>query len=340
MNGKTVRCAIGAVVAVAAASCSSESAERVGQGAGVAEVSLPENRSLKGPFTDGNLAFALILGSHAEEDTEYLTLGEALASGGSMVWERGGAEGRDDAQVWALEIENNAGIPLYVQAGDIVNGGKQDRTIVADLVIPAHSGRLAVGSFCVEQGRWTGSLSFRGSPMSAFTPELKRAIQGGDQQEVWREVANANQSLDVRSSSGALLDALTQRAQDTEQCIRALEGIISEEPQALGFVVAVNGEPVAAELYGDPALFRKMWPKLLPSYALYALAQRPDIGDPTRWTGTLDACRRFLSLPTTLERGEDITEDVRLEVRRGQGIEGFHYFLDGRLLHANLNAVR
>jgi hypothetical protein len=33
-----------------------------------------------------------------------------------------------------------------------------------------------------------------------------------------------------------------------------------------GVVVAINGQQVAADLFESPALFRRMWPKLLQSY--------------------------------------------------------------------------
>src|SRR5204862_2923768 len=42
-----------------------------------------------------------------------------------------------------------------IQSGDIVKGGKQDRAIAFDLLLPPKSGLVSVGSFCCEAGRWT-----------------------------------------------------------------------------------------------------------------------------------------------------------------------------------------
>jgi hypothetical protein len=44
---------------------------------------------------------------------------------------------------------------VFVQSGDIVKGGKQDRTLMVSLVLPPKSGAVPIASFCVEEGRWT-----------------------------------------------------------------------------------------------------------------------------------------------------------------------------------------
>ena len=44
---------------------------------------------------------------------------------------------------------------MFVQSGDIVKGGKQDRVLTVSLVLPPRSGRIAIAAFCVEQGRWS-----------------------------------------------------------------------------------------------------------------------------------------------------------------------------------------
>ena len=42
-----------------------------------------------------------------------------------------------------------------MQAGDVVKGGRQDRTLTVSLVLPPKSGRIPIASFCVEHGRWS-----------------------------------------------------------------------------------------------------------------------------------------------------------------------------------------
>ena len=75
------------------------------------------------------------------------TLQEALARGDVEVFETG--------NVRELEIENKGDEPVFVQFGDLVKGGKQDRVLTVSLVLPPKSGRVPIGSYCVEQGRWS-----------------------------------------------------------------------------------------------------------------------------------------------------------------------------------------
>ena len=82
---------------------------------------------------------------NASPAREFLVLGECLADGRAQLYETG--------HVGQLEIENLADLDLFLQAGDMVKGGRQDRTLGADFIVPAHSGRMRVPAFCVEQGR-------------------------------------------------------------------------------------------------------------------------------------------------------------------------------------------
>ena len=53
-------------------------------------------------------------------------------------------------------IQNKGKLPILVLAGTIVKGGKQDRQIGEDFVVPRDK-QVDVSAFCVEQGRWNGT---------------------------------------------------------------------------------------------------------------------------------------------------------------------------------------
>src|SRR5262249_57959614 len=99
-----------------------------------------------GPIVHENLAIYLIHGESASGAVP-LTLDEALAKRAVKVHETG--------NVNQLDIENLSGEEVFVQSGDIVKGGQQDRVLSVSLLLPAKSGRIPIASFCVEQGRWT-----------------------------------------------------------------------------------------------------------------------------------------------------------------------------------------
>src|SRR5207244_433787 len=80
------------------------------------------------PYVHGNLAVFLIHGPDAAPGRSFLTLEEALAAKKAVV--------RETGSVNELAIENvSAEDDVYVQAGDIVRGGRQDRTIPWDTVV-------------------------------------------------------------------------------------------------------------------------------------------------------------------------------------------------------------
>ena len=101
---------------------------------------------ISGPLVHENLAVYLVHGQGAGGPVP-LTLQEALSKGNVQVVETG--------QVNELQIENTGGEAVFIQAGDIVKGGKQDRVLTVSLLLPANSGRVPIASFCVEQGRWS-----------------------------------------------------------------------------------------------------------------------------------------------------------------------------------------
>ncbi len=105
----------------------------------------PPERRVSGPFVHENLAIYLVHGPSTAGQVP-LTLAEAMARGKTHVYETD--------NVSELSIENVGDEEVFVQAGDIVKGGKQDRVLTVSLVLPARSGKMPIAAYCVEQGRW------------------------------------------------------------------------------------------------------------------------------------------------------------------------------------------
>src|SRR5262249_17769937 len=119
------------------------------------EADLPESAAtlrvgdytLSGPYAHENLSVFLIHGKRDAAGKNYLTLEEALDQKKAVVKETG--------QMQERTVENlSASEDIFIQSGDILRGGQQDRVIQSDTIVAAKSGPVAVASFCVEQGRW------------------------------------------------------------------------------------------------------------------------------------------------------------------------------------------
>ena len=103
---------------------------------------------LSGPYTHKNLSIFLVHGKNVIKARSFLTLQEALVQKKVVVYET--------KSVNELSIQNFSDEDVFVQSGDIVKGGAQDRMIGVDLIVPPRSGKLPISAFCVEHGRWSG----------------------------------------------------------------------------------------------------------------------------------------------------------------------------------------
>ena len=166
---------------------------------------------LSGPYTHKNLSIFLIHSRTTITRTRsFLTLQEALEQKKVIVYET--------QSVNELAIENLSSEDVYVQAGDIVKGGKQDRMMAQDFIVPPKSGRMPIAAFCVEHGRWSGRGNeragvFSSSSDAAVTREIKLAAKSSNSQgAVWENVRLAqdklSQSVGARVNSNVSASSL------------------------------------------------------------------------------------------------------------------------------------
>ncbi len=244
--------------------------------------------TISGPVTHRNLQIFLVHGDTQLEQRHYATLSEAMEKGIVVVKETG--------NVQELSIENlSKTVTVFLNAGDIVKGGRQDRTVRDDLVLPPQSGKVPLATFCVESGRWTrrggeDAAAFSANSKVLSSRNLKMAARYGlNQSEVWSGVAeqqtklNQNlsrlegKSVDTRSAASGSSLQLTLESKDLEavkkQYLDELEPALNGKTDVIGFVYAINGELNSAEVYNNKNLFRALWPKLLDSAVTEAVTE-------------------------------------------------------------------
>jgi hypothetical protein len=253
---------------------------------GVAALSaLHAGQRITGPYTHDNLSVYLIHGEKSAAGPKLLTLQQAMDRKMVVVHETG--------NVNELAVENVSSDDVFIQGGDIVKGGRQDRVLSEDFVLPARSGKVPVASFCVESGRWTGrgqevSTQFSKSDRTVATKALKLAVrEGKGQQAVWTEVANAQGKMaksaglaspaQLSAASPTSMQLALENAKVRENTVtyeRALSKIIDSKPDVVGYVAAINGRISNADVYASNDLFVALWPKLLQASAVEALSER------------------------------------------------------------------
>ena len=297
------------------------------------------------PISHGNLTIFPVVTSSTHDTSGFITLDEGIRSGEVVVTEAGHLGGlvrgphahipvSTGAQVNRLVLVNNSQRPLILLAGEIVTGGRQDRVVAKDRVVPAASDPVDLGVFCVEPGRWTEvSANFSTMKSQMAQPSVRsRAMVAQDQQQVWNSVGTANGAvagavlggISATPSSYAkafenekVRTAISEQAAPLEHSYSSLIQQLRDQ-HAVGVVVAVGGRLIWIDIFASSSLLEKYWPKLVRSYAAEAITTHSE----TKPASMVDA-QQFLektegrremseSEPGIYRQSETIAPDFKL----------------------------
>ena len=245
----------------------------------IKEVQL-SNYRLSGPYQFEELSIFLIHGPDVPDSRLYTPLQSAMERQIVIVHET--------SQVNELAIENvSATEDVLVQAGDIVKGGRQDRVLSVDMILPAKSGIVPISAFCVEQSRWQqrGAESadqFTLTEMTVNYSLLQVMKDGATQAGVWKEVRDAHEnigagvaarvrsidsptSLPLALENGALQKSMTPYLTNLSSHAYRWNDVI-------GFAFAINDEIKGADVYSSNTMFIRLWPRLLKAAVVDAVA--------------------------------------------------------------------
>jgi hypothetical protein len=289
------------------------------------------------PIESGSLLLFPVVRANGKpaSSTPFVTLDEGFKNGTVEVTEAGKIRGlvrrRDNGpaipadgfhgdQVNTLVLVNNSRQPLLLLAGEIVTGGKQDRVIAKDRIVPPGSDPIDLSVFCIEPGRWVESSPVFGAssnaPVGSFMVQptvRQRAMVAKDQQQVWESVHGSISAMAAAPAPrggpaimapppGTTSYAKAMQSEEFKAKVddaaaplmKSREEIMAQlrKDGAVGVVVAVRGEIVWADLFSSTELLSRYWTKLVRSYAAESLAP----GE-THPTPTVADAQRFLEAP-------------------------------------------
>jgi len=277
------------------------------------------------PVVYENISIFPVVSSNAADTGGLLTLDEGLATGEVLVTERGNegmARSRDGrvipdynrgsgAAVNQLVLVNRSKRPLLLLAGELVSGGKQDRIIGKDRIVPVGAPPLPLDVFCVEHGRWSNGSQFASAKLMVHPSVREKAAVDQKQEEVWSAVrggttydysasgratgaAASPAPPPARISSQELSDVVAgaaptqsyQKIYEGSRVGQSIDGFVREVEarfaratsglkgeQVVGVVVAYGGEVAWSDIFASGHLFDHYWNKLLRSYAVEAMAR-------------------------------------------------------------------
>ena len=196
------------------------------------------------------------------------------------------------------------------------------------------------GEFDAAKSRTAARTGVQASPSFAGEPSLHansnrmlghlqrqsaaRSTDTGDhvaraQQKVWDGVAAKNAKLKIENPTGTYRDALTMNGGDARTSmpayVRSLSESLGSDPHLVGVVAAVNGKVIAADSFSEPALFRKLWIKLLRSYAADAVEQadNPSVGSEPKGSITSRQVKAFMAeAKNEKSKEENVSSDGRV----------------------------
>ena len=310
------------------------------------------------PVTYENISIFPVVASYGQDTSAFLTLEEGLATGEIVVRERGSEEmvrGRDGRPVYIpqttgasvnqLVLLNRSKHPLLLLAGELVSGGKQDRVIGKDRIVPVGAPPLPLDVFCVEHGRWTGSSQFAAALTIVHPSVREKAAVDQKQTDVWAAVRSGStaakpaaappaQISESRLQSAIAGNAHTEAYEKIYQSSAvgvSIDDFVAEVQRrfasatyglkgerVVGVVVAYGGEVAWSDIFASGDLFDHYWHKLLRSYAVEALA-RPTVRTVASREGASEFLRRLNGRETMetepgVYRWSEITEGRLAEI--------------------------
>jgi ARG and Rhodanese-Phosphatase-superfamily-associated Protein domain len=284
------------------------------------------------PITYENLTVFPVVSASGHDTREFLTLEEGLSSGEITVREQGAETivrnrnqsrpvppGYGAPSVNQLVLINRSKRPLILLAGELVSGGKQDRIIAKDRIVPPGAEPLPLNVFCVEHGRWSNGAEFSAASTIVHPSVREQAAVKQSQSDVWASVTAGSAAVSARPAApeaaprmsedmivqalrteaptqsynkiynsraiGGSVDAFVEEVQ--RRFRRETSGLKGE--RVVGVVIAYGGEVAWSDIFASGELFEQYWNKLLRSYAVEALA-RPTL----REKASIDDAREFL----------------------------------------------
>jgi hypothetical protein len=265
------------------------------------------------PVTYENISVFPVVSSYNQDTSSFLTLEEGLATGEVAVHEQGSetmVRGRDGRPVYLphptsgsvnqLVLINRSRRPLLLLAGELVSGGKQDRVIGKDRIVPAGGPPLPLDVFCVEHGRWTGSAQFAAANTIVHPSVRESAAVDQVQTKVWESVRNgtnmkapaaapaariaqpniqgaiagngrteAYEKIYESRAVGVSIDDFVNEVE--RRFASATSGLKGEK--VVGVVVAYGSDVAWSDIFASGDLFDHYWRKLLRSYAVEAMTR-------------------------------------------------------------------
>ncbi|MCD4782760.1 MAG: hypothetical protein K8T10_02900 [Candidatus Eremiobacteraeota bacterium] len=269
------------------------------------------------PITYKNLTIVPVKAPSSSKHLKMLVLDEALSDKSIQI-----TEVSRSGRVNTLQVTNNSDKPVFIMAGEILLGAKQDRVLESDIIIPGKAKKIKVKAYCVEQNRWNyNSNKFHSSGKNANVSVRKAAKVSKSQGKVWNNVSRSNVGVGAPASGSLSKSYESKKFKEKKDDFSTKFLYIPEDyPGVNGIVVFVNDRALVADIFSNREIFRKIWPKLMDSYILEA-SGRETSRDKKRneFKSTDNLLNSAISARTSFSKSQGIGKQVKISSNKIKG---------------------
>ncbi|MGB0931520.1 MAG: ARPP-1 family domain-containing protein [Chitinophagales bacterium] len=205
------------------------------------------------------------------------------------------ARRNDNLLTSKLYITNHSQDTIFVMAGEVLKGGRQDRVIAQDMIIPPSGNKMELPVFCAEKDRWyyrSKSSKDFDQYFAVSSLKVRKAVSElSDQAAVWKAIEDLQLTNNVDSETKAYSDLMASMGFNKEQeeymayftksledKMSATKGQNNENEKIVGVIVATGGNIIGCDIFATHDLFVQQYEGLLHSYTTDAITygQKPN----------------------------------------------------------------
>lgn len=175
-------------------------------------------------------------------------------------------QNKNGADVNWLQVINHSKQDVWIQSGEIVAGGKQDRMIAETKILEAGKTEY-INVYCIEKRRWDDKPKEFYS-QGAANSELRKTMDiNGRQHEVWKEIDRQFSVQKKTSETFSYVQLFADSVNKDTACINYFTEMYRKSDRTFaGFVFITGDHIISCELFASPVLTDIAFNNLLKSY--------------------------------------------------------------------------
>lgn len=198
-----------------------------------------------------------------------LTLREGIRKGLVKLRERGAYMLNN---IHVLQLQYSGSLPLLINSGEILLGGRQDRVTARDTLLLPGSTLHTLPVFCIEEGRWSN----REKPF-AYGGTVSAGLQAllhyqPNQTLLWNEIRLLLQQQNSKTQTSYSSWNNRRQADTMNRCIRELQQrLVGADSSYAGLLATTGNRVLGADVLISESLFYQVLPQLLEKFMATAL---------------------------------------------------------------------